>query len=451
MPVEFTCDGCNRRLRAPDAKAGKRTNCPTCGKELQIPVMGIPTAIHLPTAGAPIAHPLDQLASAIPTAAEAAAAFQLSKPATSAPATPTPATPTPATPTPATSTPRPSSPVEIGLALDDDVKTDEVKALAPRAPSSSGTASAMSGSSSGIGGVSKSKQNAWRGGEKSPSQMPAAKPAAPETPKQAPSKPGAARPTIPAAPNPFGIDIPAKPTASPATPTPSPLIPVASAANPLDDIFKDIPQLAPVSSPAPMGGGAVFGGLRPVTTTDPFASSGAALPQASAPRWDQVASSAKVSSNPYASPNYGGGGGGFGRSANIDAVRTMVMIPGIFLLICYIFLFMGFTLRIGLTAIGLVVIGSDPAVREQVTLETGGVGIAMEVMLAILFFVLSIAGLFGAIKMIKIRSRSAAMTAAVMAIFPFCLCCPFGIWAVVVLSQENVQRAFDANDRRHGG
>ena len=34
MPVEFTCDGCNRRLRAPDAKAGKRVTCPTCGKDL---------------------------------------------------------------------------------------------------------------------------------------------------------------------------------------------------------------------------------------------------------------------------------------------------------------------------------------------------------------------------------------------------------------------------------
>jgi hypothetical protein len=394
MPVEFTCDGCNRRLRAPDSKAGKRTNCPTCGKDLQIPVMGASPPITLPTAGLPVLNPLDKLAAAIPTASEAAAGFNLSKPSS----------PQSVGQSPVTVRPQ-AEPIEIGLANDDP----------PPA------ASPSSSSSSGIGNSSKSKANAWRGGEKA----------------SVATAPASSAPTS----NPMGLSIPAKPSAA----APSPLIPVASTApNPLDDIFKDIPQLAPVNT------GPQFGNLRPVATTDPFAFQGASLPQAAAQRWDQIAASASVSSNPYASPS-ASGARGYGRSASIESVRPMVMIPGIFLLVYYIFLLLGTTLRIGLTVVGLVLISSDESIRNQVSTQTGGIGIAMEVMFAILFFVLSIAGLFGAIKMIRIRSRSTAMTAAVMAIFPFCLCFPIGIWAVVVLSQESVQRAFDANDRRHGG
>jgi hypothetical protein len=56
--------------------------------------------------------------------------------------------------------------------------------------------------------------------------------------------------------------------------------------------------------------------------------------------------------------------------------------------------------------------------------------------------------LVGAIKMIKLRSRGLAMTAAILAIIP-CLescCCvlgiPFGIWALVVLNKPEVKDAF---------
>src|SRR5262245_8361868 len=36
MPISVTCD-CGRRLKARDEFAGKRAECPTCGRDVQIP------------------------------------------------------------------------------------------------------------------------------------------------------------------------------------------------------------------------------------------------------------------------------------------------------------------------------------------------------------------------------------------------------------------------------
>jgi hypothetical protein len=426
MPVEFTCDGCNRRLRAPDAKAGKRTNCPTCGKELQIPVMGMPGAINLPSAGMPIPNPLDKLAAAIPTASEAAAGFNLTKPFS------------PELVKPASVNARlQAEPIEIGLA-------DE----APPAPA---TPSSSSSSSSGIGNTNKSKSNAWRGGEKAPPPSSAA---------LATGKSGSR-----AAVNPTGLNLPAKtaPLVIPAAGAPvssnpastipvasaaaaSPLVPVApTAPNPLDDIFKDIPQLAPVASAAPIGSGpTTFGGLKPVMTNDPFAAQGAVLPQTT-PRWDQIAASASVSSNPYASPSARASGGY--RSANIESVRTMVMVPGIFLLIGYSLL-MIYALFNGVI-VATILAGGLPETGSAPEDNARRVGTFVGMIVgASLPFLVALAGLAGSIKMVRMRSWGAALTAAILGL---CMCLPFGIWGIVVLSMDNVRLAFEANDRRHGG
>lgn len=121
------------------------------------------------------------------------------------------------------------------------------------------------------------------------------------------------------------------------------------------------------------------------------------------------------------------------------------MVPGVLLLICYIFTLIGAIARLGFMAIGLVIIANNPQLQQ----EAGGeLGIGLEIILNLSLFLLSLGGLFGAIKMVKMRSWSAALTAAIMAIFPFCLCLPIGIWAVIVLSMDSVRTAFEANDRR---
>lgn len=453
MPVEFSCDGCTRRLRAPDAKAGKRTNCPTCGKELQIPVMSASPQMSLPTAGAPAPNPLDKLAAAIPIATDPGAAFNLSKPGARQPATPFIPTVSviPTTPAPKTDLPQP---IEIGLA-------DE----APQKPASaagSSLSNSGSNSSSAIGGSLKPKPNAWRGGEKTPatplarpampqSGVPAINPAMPQTVPTKPTMPnlaipgaGTPRPVMPAPQMPLQLPM-ASAAASPLVPV-APVAPTApTAPNPLDDIFKDIPQLAPVSAQAqPYSNNApMFGGLKPVTAADPFQSQGAALPTAAAPNWSQIASTASVgSSNTYAAPSMGASAG-YRRNANIESVRTIVMIPGVFLLITYI-LWM-------IYAIGNLAVNAAQAAtifaNESDNAERTGFAIGL-IFGSLLLFVLAIAGLFGAIKMIRLRSWGSALTASIMAIFPFCLCLPLGIWCVIVLSMENVRLAFEANDRR---
>jgi hypothetical protein len=54
--------------------------------------------------------------------------------------------------------------------------------------------------------------------------------------------------------------------------------------------------------------------------------------------------------------------------------------------------------------------------------------------------------LIGALKMRKLESYSLAMTASILAMLPCSLCCvfglPFGIWSLVVLSDQHVKSAF---------
>ena len=128
------------------------------------------------------------------------------------------------------------------------------------------------------------------------------------------------------------------------------------------------------------------------------------------------------------------------------------MIPGVFLLIGYILL-MGYAL-FNMVVVGAMLAGGVPLPDTVNGSDEPGVAAGRFVGMifgASIPFIIALAGLAGSIKMIRLRSRGSAMAAAVMAIFPFCFCFPIGIWAVVVLSQENVQRAFEANDRRQGG
>jgi phage FluMu protein Com len=80
----------------------------------------------------------------------------------------------------------------------------------------------------------------------------------------------------------------------------------------------------------------------------------------------------------------------------------------------------------------------DPA---QVALG-GGVIVAGAIIRALLDIVV----LIGAVKMKNLRSYPFAMAAAIIAVIPCSLCCvlglPFGIWAIMVLSDGSVKSAF---------
>lgn len=43
MPISVVCNGCQKRLKAPDSAAGKRTKCPACQTVIQIPAAGAST------------------------------------------------------------------------------------------------------------------------------------------------------------------------------------------------------------------------------------------------------------------------------------------------------------------------------------------------------------------------------------------------------------------------
>lgn len=54
MPIEFKCDSCGMRIKAPDNLAGKKARCPKCQTTLSVPQAGAPPAAQpMPAAPAP--------------------------------------------------------------------------------------------------------------------------------------------------------------------------------------------------------------------------------------------------------------------------------------------------------------------------------------------------------------------------------------------------------------
>jgi hypothetical protein len=49
--------------------------------------------------------------------------------------------------------------------------------------------------------------------------------------------------------------------------------------------------------------------------------------------------------------------------------------------------------------------------------------------------------ILGGLRMLRLRSRGLAMTAAILSLV--CGCLPLAIWAIVVLSRDDVRAAFD--------
>lgn len=77
-----------------------------------------------------------------------------------------------------------------------------------------------------------------------------------------------------------------------------------------------------------------------------------------------------------------------------------------------------------------------------IALLSGGVGIAF----AVLASVFNLVMVFGGLKMKNLESHGLAMAAAIVAILPCSACCligiPVGIWAITVLTNQDVKAQF---------
>jgi len=98
-----------------------------------------------------------------------------------------------------------------------------------------------------------------------------------------------------------------------------------------------------------------------------------------------------------------------------------------------------------LNALGVTVGAAEGGDQGLANMASGGVGVAQ----SIVGIIVGVVILMGALKMKDLQSYGFAMTAAILAMIP-CVspCCllglPFGIWAIVILSNAEVKAAFQS-------
>jgi hypothetical protein len=132
---------------------------------------------------------------------------------------------------------------------------------------------------------------------------------------------------------------------------------------------------------------------------------------------------------------------------SISDVRSKVSGPAIGLIIAV-------SLSLGLLMLGLIFsvwllvsgVANDLPEPIGMTKETQ---ISIRIAINVLVQFVNVFVLFGAVRMKRLRSLNLARTACVLAMVPcFGPCCllglPFGIWGLVVLSDTNVQQAFES-------
>lgn len=121
----------------------------------------------------------------------------------------------------------------------------------------------------------------------------------------------------------------------------------------------------------------------------------------------------------------------------IADIRRRLMVPAIGLIVT----------GAGTTLLGLLFIPAllfPEVIRQQEPPEP--LELAMSIVLMIVTLTLGIVTLFGSIKMLRLENYRMSIAASIAAMIP-CYCCfvglPTGIWALVVLRDPNVKRAFD--------
>ncbi len=150
-----------------------------------------------------------------------------------------------------------------------------------------------------------------------------------------------------------------------------------------------------------------------------------------------------MDSNPYASPQPPNSVAPV--TTDLIVVRRLVRGPALALIALSIA-----AMLIDITIVQHAVFIDASLMLKEYGREKGMIWIAANVGCNSLLFVVHLIVLAGAIKMLKLRAYSIAVTSAVVSLIPFCspivfLGVPFGIWALVVLSKNSVRDGFWAN------
>lgn len=154
---------------------------------------------------------------------------------------------------------------------------------------------------------------------------------------------------------------------------------------------------------------------------------------------------------------------GDGRAAKVQRARERVSLPAIFLIILGLL-----SLVVAVGIVVLVWIAPDVILKDQYDAikqifpqqplppyeEWAKQQQVTATLINLLRVVMSILMTIGAIKMRSLQGYGLAMTASIIALIPLCpneCCCafPFGLWAIIVLANQDVKRAFSIV--AHGG
>ena len=207
----------------------------------------------------------------------------------------------------------------------------------------------------------------------------------------------------------------------------------------------DSAQQDPFSPGTPTASGepSPFGGAIPLPPGAPAASG------QSSPFGEDIPPSpgAGESENPYESPR--GAGLAYGEPPDLLAyARGRVSGPAIALIIVAALNLAHWVIRVGLSAVGMAVPMFLPDAPGMGGLHA--LPLAINLAASVAFAIPSVLIIVGSVKMMGLQSYAWAMTAAILAVIPIpCItspcCCaalPFGVWALVVLCDEQVQEAF---------
>ncbi len=146
--------------------------------------------------------------------------------------------------------------------------------------------------------------------------------------------------------------------------------------------------------------------------------------------------------NPYSSPNFAGPpGGGQPLGAKLMAPAIGLLITGVLGLI--------------LTIVSIVMaLGPPPPIDPNAPpflqeFQKGANG-PQAAVIQCLFLLVNFFIIFGAVQMMRQKMRGVGIAASVVAMVNVGNCCcligiPIGIWSVVILMQEDVKAAFNAN------
>ncbi len=139
--------------------------------------------------------------------------------------------------------------------------------------------------------------------------------------------------------------------------------------------------------------------------------------------------------NPYGASSY---------SSDTQAA-SKVSLPAIGLIVVASLAILAYLVAILLNLLGVGLGASAGGSEGMAGMLQGGLGVVMY----LVFIVMAIVILLGAFKMKSVSSYGFALTSAILAALPCwgpccCLGLPIGIWAIVVLMDQNVKAAFQA-------